>query len=345
MKVLVASTIVPGIRGGGTIIIDSLERALRDRGHEVDVLRFPFYSGEYDMLAQMLALRLHHVEESGDRLICIRTPSHLLQHPAKVVWFIHHHRQAYDLWDTEYSNLRDDASGRAFRDAIRAADDLAFIEARALYANSGVVRDRVRRFNGLDPEVLYPPLDHPEQFDCEEYGDTIVYVSRLTSHKRQALAIEAMVHTKTAVRLLVAGAPDSRDEERRLSDLVRAFGLEDRVTLRSGWLPEDDKVRLFATCLAAVYCPFDEDSYGYPSLEAHQSSKAVVSCTDAGGVGELVVDGVNGFLVEPSPAAMASRFDELYEDRTMAQRMGQAGKQRMESLGISWDHVITRLLA
>ena len=116
MKVLVASTIVPGIRGGGTIIIDSLERALRDRGHEVDVLRFPFHSNEPEMLSQMLALRLHHVEDAGDRLICIRTPSHLLRHPAKVVWFIHHHRQAYDLWDTEYSNLRDDATGRAIRD-------------------------------------------------------------------------------------------------------------------------------------------------------------------------------------------------------------------------------------
>ena len=67
--------------------------------------------------------------------------------------------------------------------------------------------------------------------------------------------------------------------------------------------------------------------------------------TDAGGVGELVVDGLNGFLVDPSPTAMASRFDELYEDRDMAARMGQAGKQRMTALGISWDHVIARLLA
>jgi glycosyltransferase involved in cell wall biosynthesis len=345
VKVLVASTIVPGIRGGGTIIIESLERALRARGHDVDVLRFPFHSNESEMLSQMLALRLHHVEDSGDRLVCIRTPSHLLRHPAKVVWFIHHHRQAYDLWDTEYSNLRDDATGRAIRDAIRAADDVAFAEATAIYVNSAVVRDRVRRFNGLDPEVLYPPLDHPEQFDCEGYGDSIVYMSRLTSHKRQALAIEAMAYTQTAVRLIVAGPPDSPHEAQRLADLVHAFGLEDRVTLRSGWLPEVDKARLFATCLAAVYCPFDEDSYGYPSLEAHQSSKAVISCTDAGGVGELVVDGLNGFLVEPSPTAMASRFDELYEDREKAERMGQAGKQRMASLGISWDHVIARLLA
>lgn len=345
MKVLVASTVVPGIVGGGTIIIDSLERALVARGHEVDVLRLPFYSKEDEMLDQMLAMRLHHVADSGDRLICIRTPAYLLKHPAKVLWFIHHHRQAYDLWGTEYSNMRDDPKGRALRDAIRSADDIAFAEARAMFTNSAVVRDRVRKFNGLDPEVLYPPLDHPEHFWCEGYGDSIVYVSRLTSHKRQDLAIEAMAHTTTPVRLIVAGPPDSPYEDRRLADLVRDRGLEHKVDLRSGWLDEADKAQLFAECLATVYCPFDEDSYGYPSLEAHQSSKAVVSCTDAGGVSELVTDGHNGFLVEPTPQAMARRFDQLYEDRALAERMGVAGKDRMAELGISWDHVIDRMLA
>ena len=345
MKVLIASTIVPTIRGGGTIIIDSLERALQVRGHETDVLRLPFYSAEPSMLEQMLALRLHHVADSGDRLICVRTPSYLLRHPAKVLWFIHHHRQAYDLWNTQYSNLRDDHIGRAYRDAIVNADNVAFSESRAVFTNSQVVSDRLQRFNGVDSEVLYPPLDHPEHFRCDGYGNSIVYVSRLTGHKRQSLAIQAMRYTKTAVRLVVAGPPDSVGELNRLTGLVRSLGVEDRVDLRPGWLDEGDKASLFASCLAAVYCPFDEDSYGYPSLEAHQSSKAVISCVDSGGVSELVTDGVNGFLVQPDPACMAERFDQLFEDRALAEKMGTAGLERMTRLGISWDHVIDRMLA
>ena len=178
----------------------------------------------------------------------------------------------------------------------------------------------------------------------DEYGDAIVYVSRLTSHKRQALAIEAMAHTRTPVRLVIAGAADSPFEGQRLADLVRDLDAGARVELRSGWLSEADKVDLFASCLAAVYCPFDEDSYGYPSLEAHQSHKAVVSTTDAGGVDELVIDGHNGFLADPTPEALAARFDQLFEDRAMAERMGVAGLQRMVELGISWDHVVDRML-
>ncbi len=209
MKVLIASTVVPNVGGGTAVIVDSLERALVERGHEVDVLRLPFVSRPDVMLSQMLALRLHHVEDSGDRLICIRPPSYLLQHPAKVLWFIHHHRTAYDLWGTEYGDMRDDHEGRALRDAIRAADDVAFGESRSIFANSGVVRDRLETFNKRTAEVLYPPLDQPRKFRCDGYGDEIVYVSRLTEHKRQWLAIEAMAHTRTPVSLVVAGAPDS----------------------------------------------------------------------------------------------------------------------------------------
>jgi glycosyltransferase involved in cell wall biosynthesis len=345
MKVLVASTIVPGVRGGASIIVDSLERALVNRGHEVDVLRLPFHSDPGKMLPQMLAMRLHHVSDFADRLVCIRTPSYLLQHPTKVLWFIHHHRGAYDLWGTPYGDIQDSTAGRSLRDAIRAADEVAFAESRWIFANSGVMRDRLRRYNQRSAEVLYPPLDHPESFRCDSYGDSIVYVSRLAIHKRQSLAIEAMMHTTTPVRLIVAGPPDRPEDGPRLGDLIRARGLEHKVELIPRWITEDEKVRLYAECLAAVYCPFDEDSYGYPTLEASQSRKPVVSTTDAGGVAELVADGVNGFLVEPNPLAMARRFDELYEDPAAAQRMGEAGFRRIEQLGISWDNVVSRLLS
>ena len=345
MKVGLATTTVPFVPGGATTIVDSLERALIVRGHDVDTLRLPFESDVTAMLPQMLALRLHHVEDFGDRLICIRTPSYLLQHPHKVLWFIHHHRGAYDLWGTEYADLRDDARGREMRDAIRAADDVAFDEANAIYSNSKVVADRLRDFNGVHAEVLYPPLDNPEQFYCDGYGDDIVYVSRIQHHKRQWLAVEAMRYTTTPVRLVLAGAAGSAYEASQVWGRIREYGLEDKVVVKAEWVAEDEKARLIAGCLATVYCPFEEDSYGYASLESQQSSKAVVTTTDAGGVLELIEHGTNGLVCAPTPQALAARFDELYEDRRLAQRLGTAATARIAELQISWDHVIGRLLS
>ena len=159
MRVVVASTFVPFVDGGASFIVDWLEQMLLRHGHEVETLRIPFDSHYPELLDQMLALRLLDVSAHGDRLIAIRTPSYLLRHPAKVLWFIHHHRGAYDLWGTPYQDIPDTPGGRRIREAIVSADNLAFGEARAVFTNSGVVRDRLRRFNGVNAEVLVPAPD------------------------------------------------------------------------------------------------------------------------------------------------------------------------------------------
>ena len=158
MKVIIASTIVPFIEGGGTFIVDWLARMLECSGHEVEVFKIPFHSWYPEMPDQMLALRLFDVSEHADRLIAIRTPSYLLRHPNKVLWFIHHHRGAYDLWKTRYSDIPDSTCGRSYRDLFIRADNVAFGEASRIFTNSKVVSKRLKQFNDIDSEVLYPPL-------------------------------------------------------------------------------------------------------------------------------------------------------------------------------------------
>ncbi|MBF6907491.1 glycosyltransferase, partial [Acinetobacter baumannii] len=123
------------------------------------------------------------------------------------------------------------------------------------------------------------------------------------------------------------------------------LGLQDRVTLDNRWISEEEKVEFLADCLAAAYLPVDEDSYGYPSVEASHARKAILTTTDSGGVLELVQDGVNGFVAEPTPQALAAAMDELHRDRSLATTMGANALARLDELNISWSHVLKRLLA
>jgi glycosyltransferase involved in cell wall biosynthesis len=345
MKVAIASTVVPFIEGGGTFIVDWLALMLARHGHEVETLKLPVRPGTTVILEQLMALRLMDLGEDADRLICIRPPAHVMRHPNKVLWFIHHHRQVYDLWDTPYRDVGDTPAGRRYAEAIIRADETAFAEARAIFTNSKVVGDRLKRFNNVDSEVVYPPILDPERFRCDDYGDYVLYVSRMARHKRQDLAIEAMRHTRTPVRLIVAGPADDPRYAAEMRAQIERLGLGDRVRLDNAWQTEEEKVGLLAGCLAAIYIPFDEDSYGYPSLEAHHARKGVITTSDAGGTGELIVDGDNGFIVSPEPEAIAAVMDRLYADRGLARRMGEAGASAIQRLGITWDRVIERLLA
>jgi glycosyltransferase involved in cell wall biosynthesis len=347
MKIIVASTIYPFVQGGSTLFVDWLVRALQQRGHEVETLLLPFSSDYKQIMDQMLAIRCLDVSAHGDRLIAIRPPSYLLIHPNKILWFIHHHRAAYDLWGTRYQDIPDSPEGHAYREAIMHADNLAFRESKKIYCNSKVIADRLKAFNRVDAEVLYPPLWDPQRFRTGEFGDYLLYVSRIVDHKRQLLAVEALRFCRTQVRLVIAGCPDPGTQGylQHIREKISEYHLQSRVTIYAHWISEREKADLLTESLAVIYIPYDEDSYGYPTLEAHHSGKPVITAKDSGGTRELIVDGVNGLITNSEPEALAAAMDRLYNDRPLARRMGEAGRIRMAEMGIEWDTVVDSLVA
>lgn len=345
MRVIIASTSIPHIDGGGRLIVRWTADAMREQGHEVEEFFLPFPPGVRPTLSSLVGLRAMPFAGSGDRLVAIRWPAHIIRHDNKATWFIHHYRQLFDLWHSPYRNVPANAEGFAYREALRRIDNQGLGESRDVFTNSLIVRDRVREYNGIEAEPLFPPIGgDTTRFRTDAYGDFIFYPSRVTPIKRQLLAVQAMRYTTSGVRLVVAGKPESAQYEKDIRDYVREHGLEDRVDLRLSWLDEDEKVDLLARCLALAYLPLDEDSYGYPSLEASHSAKPVVTLRDAGGALEFVRDGDEGFVAEPHPRDLAAAFDRLYEDRTATERMGEKSFARRAELNISWPHVISRLL-
>ena len=344
MRIIIASTIVPFIEGGGTFIVDWLHLKFKEFGHQSEMLKLPFYSYTPEMLQQMLAFRLMDISCSADRLIAIRTPSYIIPHPNKVVWFIHHHRPAYDLWGTPYG-MEPTPENLSIREAIIRADNLYLREAKRIYTNSKVVSGRLKRFNDIDSQVLYPPLMDSEKFHTGPYGDYIFYPSRIVSGKRQQDAIESMQYVKSGVRLVIAGHSESGEWLQRLEALVREKGLKQKVTILGRWISQEEKVELFANALGTIYIPYDEDSYGYVSLESYHACKPVITCTDSGGTLEVVEDGVTGYVVPPDHKAIAEAMDKLFTDKNNAQRMGDNGLGKIHSLNINWDSTIQRLVS
>jgi len=344
MKIALCSTVVPFVHGGARQIVDWLEPLLLEHGHQVERVDLPEVDSPELLYRQMSAFRWIDVE-AADRIICFRPQSHLIQHPHKVLWFIHHVRVFYDLWDTPYRWFPDDDRHRAIRAAVHAADTHALGEAKAVFTNSQVVSDRLERYNGVDSEVLYPPIFDPDRFSFEHFNDEIVYVARVEEPKRQVLLVEAMAHVKTAVRLRISGTTPGRDYPAQIDRRIDELGLRSRVIFENRWVHEDEKARQLAQCLAAAYLPLDEDSYGYSTLEAAHSFKPILTTSDSGGVLEFVAHGDTGLVVEPTPLALAGAMDRLFQDRLATERMGRAAHARINELGIDWSRVIERLLA
>jgi glycosyltransferase involved in cell wall biosynthesis len=348
MRILIATTQVPFIRGGAEAHAEGLRDALCREGHEAEIVAVPFkwYPAE-KILDHMLACRLLDLTEFAgtpvDLLIGLRFPAYLIPHPNKVVWILHQHRTAYELWNHPLGDLIYEPDGAQVRDAIQTADRQILAQAKALYANSGNVARRLKQYCGLDSTPLYHPPPHAEKFYCAEtIDDYIFFPSRLCRPKRQSLVLEALAHTRERVRVRFAGTPDFPAYINELQSLARKLRVQQRVEWL-GQISEDEKRRLYAEARGVLYPPIDED-YGYVTLEAMLAAKPVITCTDSGGPLEFVRDGETGLVAEPTAESLAAAMDQVWEQKEQARELGQRGRALYEKMGISWANVVRKLL-
>ena len=96
---------------------------------------------------------------------------------------------------------------------------------------------------------------------------------------------------------------------------------------------------------ADVFCsPAEYEGFGQVNLEAMGSGCPVIAST-AGGAAEAVVDGETGLLVPPNDvAATAAALNRILSDKQLAERMGVAGRRRVDEY-FAMDRYVDRVLA
>ena len=120
---------------------------------------------------------------------------------------------------------------------------------------------------------------------------------------------------------MLAGSTTLRDFADYFSEVPAADRDHCRVL---GFIPDQDKRDAFAAC-DVFALPSRTDTFGIVYLEAWLYDKPVVGAA-AGGVPEVIADGVNGYLVPfGGVAAIADRIARLLTDPALRARLGAAG--------------------
>ena len=348
MRVAVLHPQTAFVRGGAETHAEALVRALKAAGHEADLVQIAGTWYPASQLAHQMAVwRSFDITESNglkvDAVIALKFPAYLIEHERKIVWLIHQHRTAYELWDhPEFADLSRQDDGAGVRDMVWNADRLALNEAKRVFTNSKNVKERLWSSLRIPSEHLYHPSGVTEHLLDQApgpYGDYLIFPSRMESLKRQSLVIDAMTHVRSDLKLVLVGrGPD----EPQLRARVDKLGLKDKVRFEIG-VSDDRLHQLYLGALAVYFGPFDED-YGYVTLEGFAAERPVVTLTDSGGPLEFVADGETGFVRPPEPKAIAEAFDRLQRDHDLAARMGKAGNAFVRAEVPRWPDVVARLL-
>lgn len=153
-------------------------------------------------------------------------------------------------------------------------------------------------------------------------------VGRIAREKGYEHLLEAMAAVRQAhrkARCVIAGGTEDARYARELRTLTDRLGLGRCVH----WLGHRWNVPEIMRDLDLLVLPSLREPFGLVLLEAMAAGTPVVA-TAAGGVGEIVTDGVHGVLVAPGDsAALAAAVGALLADPDTARRHAEAGRERM----------------
>ncbi|MBV9612751.1 MAG: glycogen synthase [Acidobacteriaceae bacterium] len=245
------------------------------------------------------------------------------------------------------------------------------LDADAVIAVSNGTKEDILRVYPLPPErvhVIYNGIDLNEYrrtsdttalqtYGVDPNSPYVLFVGRITRQKGVTHLVDAIRYLPQETQIvLCAGAPDTpeiADEMRQKVEEAKKTNA--RVIWIEKMISKPEVIQLYSHarlfCCPSVYEPF-----GIINLEAMACNAPVVASA-TGGIKEVVVDGVTGYLVpfdqdpntgfssNPGQFArdLAAKISDLLGDPEKCKRFGDAGRRRVEET-FSWSAIAAQTI-
>lgn len=197
--------------------------------------------------------------------------------------------------------------------------------------------ERWARFYGVPSDGIFKPFKPVRRLffetSCGGDGNTVLFVGRLVRQKGVATLISSLAdgaRDLSSARLCVVGDGVERG---RLKRLVRGLSLAGRVSFLGR--ATDDRLASIYARSAVFVIPSEYELWGRVVGEAAACGLPIVTTSAVGCVGDLVVDGYNGFVVPPrNPKALAGAMMKLLKDPELRRKMGERSRKIAEKWSV-----------
>jgi len=176
--------------------------------------------------------------------------------------------------------------------------------------------------NGLDVDLPVAP-------SREEDTLRLLYLSNLQPAKGiedllSALSLIVREAKATSISLDVVG---NWTDEKQCNRLFQQCWSEELPVRFHQAVDNQEKFEYLVKSDLFVFTPRKQEGHPWVIIEAMAASLPIIS-TDQGAITESVIDGVNGFIVEPqSPDQIAEKISLLMKDPCLRRQMGDASRR------------------
>jgi len=198
-------------------------------------------------------------------------------------------------------------------------------------------------WNGCNPEDYRPENVNTgllkslkERYSIANDEKVVLFIGRLTEVKgvkNLVIGFPEVLKEFPKTKLVILGKGEQYEE---LVSLIRRFGIEDKVKIRSEFVSEEERIAHYAMADLCVF-PSTSEPFGIVSLEAMCLKKPiVVGASGISGFKEQVVaygDEQTGVHIDGrSPNDIAWGIKDILKDEKKAAKMGEAGRKRAENI-------------
>ena len=159
------------------------------------------------------------------------------------------------------------------------------------------------------------------RFEREEYhSNKLLFIGSLIERKGIDLLLKALSLVKKDYTLTIVG---DGEEKSRLVDYVEQNGMKELVEFVP--FKQKEELREIYNTHDIFILPTREDCFGLVISEAMAASMPVISSCYADGAYDLVIDGENGYIVNPYDSVkFANTIEKLIDNYELVEKMGKA---------------------
>lgn len=155
----------------------------------------------------------------------------------------------------------------------------------------------------------------------------VVAIGRLVSYKGYEILLQALQQLD-AQAVIIGDGP----LRAHLAQVARDLGIDGRVTLLGAQERDQLKQYIHAARVFAFPSVTAAEAFGIVQLEAMAAGRPVVNTALTTAVPNVARDGREALTVPPNdPAALAGAIGRLLDDPALAQRLGEAGQERVRA--------------
>jgi len=167
----------------------------------------------------------------------------------------------------------------------------------------------------------------------------VLFFGFIRAYKGLDILLEALADARVAalpVKLLIAG--EFYEDAAPYEALIKQHDLESRLVRATDFIP-NERVADYFSAADLVLQPYKHATQSGVSQVAYHFGRPML-VTDVGGLAELIPAGVVGYVVPPTPAAIADALVDFYQN---GREETFAAGVRQEAKKFSWDVMVAAL--